>query len=186
MLARYPDLRIDLDVEHARIDPLDRRYDIVFTAFDDERPDSGRVAHRIFSLPRGVFAAPGLMERTHSVARPEDLADVPAIASSGDAEWQFTGPEGSHAVPIRPRMRSANAEVRRMAAVEGLGVCRVVKTFCREAVAQRRLVELLPGYTCSALRIYTLLPARRLMPPKVRLFLDLLAATGLTLERGER
>lgn len=186
MLARYPDLRIDLDVEHARIDPLDRRYDIVFTAFDDERPDSGRIAHCIYSLPRGVFAAPRLMERTHPVARPEDLADVPAIASSGDAEWQFTGPEGSHAVPIRPRMRSANAEVRRMAAMEGLGACRVVKTFCREAVMQRRLVELVPGYACAPLRIYTLLPARRLMPPKVRVFLELLAATGLATERGDR
>jgi DNA-binding transcriptional LysR family regulator len=184
MLARYPDLRIDMDVEHARIDPLDRRYDIVFTTFDDERPDSGRIAYRVYSLPRGVFAAPSLLERVRPVTQPLDLAELPAIASSGDAQWQFTGPEGSHTVPVRPRMRSANAEARRMAAIEGLGVCRVVKTFCDEAVRRRRLVQLLPAYACTPLRIYALLPGRRLMPPKVRMFLDLLAASGLAAEHA--
>ncbi len=182
MLARYPDLRIDLDVEHARVDPLDRRYDIVFTTFDDERPDSGRVAWRVYSLPRGVFAAPALLERTHPVTKPADLAELPAIASSADAEWQFSGPRGRETVPIRARMRSPNAEVRRAAAIEGLGVCRVVKTFCQEAVARRALVELLPGYECTPFRIYALLPARRLMPPKVRLFLELLAESGIASE----
>jgi DNA-binding transcriptional LysR family regulator len=185
MLARYPDLRIDLDVEHARVDPLDRRYDIVFTQFEDELPDSGRVARRIYCVPRGVFVSPVLMERHHAIEHPEDLADLPAIASSGDAEWLFTDAQGrEHKVPVRARMRSPNAEVRRRAAVEGLGMSRIVKTFCREAVAAGRLRELLPGHTCAPLRIYALLPGRRLMPPKVRIFLDLLGESALALEPG--
>jgi len=179
MLARYPDLRIDLDVEHARIDPLDRRYDIVFTTYDDDQPESGRVARSIFSLPRGIFASPRLVERHHPVAAPEDLADLPAIGTSFDAEWGFADPAGAaHRVPIRPRMRSPNAEVRRMAAVEGLGVSRIVRSFCAEEVRKGKLVELLPGFACAPLRVYALLPGRRLMPPKVRLFLDALAAAA--------
>lgn len=178
MLAKYADLRVDLDVEHGRIDPLDRRYDVAFSTFDDDLPDSGRVARRIFALPRGIFASPGLLERAHAVRHPEDLADLPAIAASGDAEWSFTGADGAeHRVPIRPRMRSPNADVRRRATLEGLGVSRIVKTFCQEAVRAGRLVELLPGYTCAPLRIYALLPGRRLMPPKVRILLELLAAS---------
>jgi DNA-binding transcriptional LysR family regulator len=185
MLARYPDLRIDLDVEHARIDPLDRRYDIVFTPFEDELPDSGRVARRIYSVPRGVFASPALIERHHAVEHPEDLADLPAIASSGDAEWPFTDSEGrEHKIPVRARMRSPNAEVRRRAAIDGLGVSRIVKTFCLEAVGAGRLRELLPGYACAPLRIYALLPGRRLMPPKVRIFLDILGDSRIAVERG--
>ena len=176
MLAKYPDLRVDLDVEHERIDPLDRRYDIVFTTFDEELPDSGRIAYRVYSLPRGIFAAPSLVERSHPIVHPEDLADLPAVAAAGDAEWSFKARDGSaHKVPIRVRMRSPNAEVRRMATIEGLGISRIVKTFCQEAVREGRLVELLPGYTCAPLRFHALLPARRLMPPKVRLFLDGLA-----------
>src|SRR5438105_5038392 len=48
MLAKYPDLRIDLDVDYGRVDPLDRRYDIVFSMFDVE-PGGGREARRASS-----------------------------------------------------------------------------------------------------------------------------------------
>jgi DNA-binding transcriptional LysR family regulator len=175
MLARYPELRIDIDVEHARVDPLDRSYDIVFSYFDDELPDSGRVARRVFELQRGVFAAPALLARHPRVAAPQDLAELPAIASPADAEWSFTDAKGNAvSVPVRPRMRSPNADVRRRATLEGLGVSRLVYTFCKDMVDDGRLKELLTDYVCSPLRIVALLPGRRLMPPKVRVFLELL------------
>jgi DNA-binding transcriptional LysR family regulator len=179
MLARYPDLRIDIDVEHARVDPLDRRYDIVFSMFDDDLPDSGRIARRIFALARGVYASPALLERYRVPRHPDDLAELPALAAGGDAEWTFTDAKGSsHRVPVRPRMRSSNAAVRRRAAVEGLGVARITSTYCQEELEQGRLVALLPGYVCAPLRIYALLPGRRLMPPKVRILLEMLSASA--------
>jgi len=177
MLARYPDLRIDIDVEHGRIDPLDRSYDIVFSYFDGDLPDSGRVARNVFSLKRGVFAAPALLEKFPKVKTPQDLAELPAIATPMDAEWSFTDAENRvHTVPLRPRMRSPNADVRRRATLDGLGVSRIVLTFCEEHVRRKRLQPLLVDYTCAPLRIHALLPGRRLVPPKVRVFLDLLGA----------
>jgi DNA-binding transcriptional LysR family regulator len=71
-------------------------------------------------------------------------------------------------------MRSPNADVRRRATLEGLGVSRLVYTFCKDMVDDGRLKELLTDYVCSPLRIVALLPGRRLMPPKVRVFLELL------------
>src|SRR5688500_7745950 len=174
MLARYPDLRIDIDVEHGRIDPLDRSYDIVFSYFDGDAPDSGRVARSVFSLKRGIFAAPSLLERYPKVKTPADLAELPAIASPADAEWTFTQGRESISVPIRARMRSPNADVRRRATLDGLGVSRIVLTFCEEHVRDKRLQPLLTEYACAPLRIYALLPGRRLLPPKVRVFLELL------------
>jgi len=177
MLARYPDLRIDIDVEHGRIDPLDRSYDIVFSYFDGDLPDSGRIARNVFSLARGVFAAPALLEKYPKVKTPQDLAELPAIATPMDAEWSFTDAEGRvHSVPLRPRMRSPNADVRRRATLEGLGVSRIVLTFCEEHVRRKRLQPLLADYVCAPLRIHALLPGRRLVPAKVRIFLDLLSA----------
>jgi DNA-binding transcriptional LysR family regulator len=178
MLARYPDLRVDLDVEYGRVDPLDRRYDIVFSQFD-EPPDSGRVARHTYSVERGLFAAPALLERSRPVRSPEDLAELPAIASTLDAEWSFAGRDGmEHRVPIRPRLRTVNADVRRRATLQGLGVSRIVRTFCAAEVKAGRLVELLPQYACAPLRFHALLPGRRLMPPKVRVFLETLASAG--------
>jgi DNA-binding transcriptional LysR family regulator len=174
MLARYRDLRIDIDVEHGRIDPLDRSYDIVFSYFEGDLPDSGRVARSVFSLKRGIFASPALLEKYPKVKTPQDLAELPAIAAPADAEWSFTDSKSAYSVPIRPRMRSPNADVRRRATLEGLGVSRIVLTFCEEHVRDRRLQPLLADYTCAPLRIHALLPGRRLVPPKVRVFLDLL------------
>ena len=175
MLARYPDLHIDLDVDYERLDPLNRRYDIVFSMFDAGPPGSGHVAQQTFSIPRGVFAAPVLLERCRPIRAPQDLAEVPAIANAFDAQWTFTDNENREIkVPVRPRMRSPNADVRRRATIAGLGISRIVRTFCVEAVRSRKLKEVLPEYGCAPLRIYALLPGRRLMPPKVRLFLDML------------
>jgi DNA-binding transcriptional LysR family regulator len=183
MLGRYPDLRIDLDVEYGRVDPLDRRYDIVFSQFE-EHPDSGRVARHTYSVKRGLYAAPALLERSRPVRTPEDLAELPAIASTSDAEWAFTGADGvERQVPVRARLRSVNADVRRRATLDGLGVSRIVRTFCASEVKEKKLVEVLPDYACAPLRFHALLPGRRLMPPKVRVFLETLGATFPGLEK---
>ena len=175
MLARYPDLRIDIDVEHGRIDPLDRSYDIVFSYYDADRPDSGRLARHVFALKRGIFAAPAFLQRYPRIKTPGDLGEVPAVASPVDAEWSFTDAKGNAvSVPIRARLRSPNADVRRRATLEGIGVSRIVLTFCEEHVRDGRLQPLLADYECAPLRIYALLPGRRLLPPKVRIFLNLL------------
>jgi DNA-binding transcriptional LysR family regulator len=171
MLARYRDLRIDIDVEHGRID---RSYDIVFSYYDGDLPDSGRVARRVFELKRGIFASPAFLQKTPRIRIPGDLAELPAIASPADAEWTFTDAKGGYSVPVRARMRSPNADVRRRATLEALGVSRIVLTFCEEHVREGRLQPVLEDYVCAPLRIYALLPGRRLVPPKVRLFLDLL------------
>lgn len=193
MLARHPELRIDVEVEHARVDPLDRRFDIVFTMSDGETPDARAVARRVFSLPRAVYASPRLLaahaapRRAGDPARPlddalrvpADLARLPMVASLDDETWGFTDAQGrEHTVPVTPRMRSSNADVRRRAAIEGLGVARLTATFCEAAVRAGELVPLLPAFTCAPLKIYALLPGRRLMPLKARLFLDALAATA--------
>jgi DNA-binding transcriptional LysR family regulator len=180
MLKDYPALHIEVDVEHARIDPLDRRYDIVFSMVESALPASGTVAKRVFSLPRNVFAAPALLARHAPVVQPADLVGVPIIASVDESQWSFADRDGQAIqVPIAaPRMRSSNADVRRRAAIEGLGVARITATFCADAVSAGKLVALLPDHVCAPLRIFALLPGRRLMPPKVRLFLDLLGATA--------
>jgi DNA-binding transcriptional LysR family regulator len=75
-------------------------------------------------------------------------------------------------------LRSSNAEVRRRAAIEGLGAARITASFCADAVRAGQLRALLPDYRCAPLRIYALLPGQGQMPLKLRLFLDLLSASA--------
>lgn len=178
LLARYPDLQIILDVEHTSVDLIDRNYDIVFSMTDRDLADSSVVASRVFTLERGLFAAPAMLARHPDIRIPEDLMKVPLLCGAGEKEWTFSRSREDiqHVSVGKPRMRSANAGVRKQVAIAGLGVIRVTKTFCEEEVRQGQLRPVLADYTCQPLRVYALLPARRLMPPKVRAFLTELAA----------
>ena len=64
--------------------------------------------------------------------------------------------------------------MRRQATIAGFGVARFPSFFGEAATRSGQLCRILTDYTCASLRIYALLPAKRLMPAKVRLFLDAL------------
>jgi DNA-binding transcriptional LysR family regulator len=178
VMAQHPLLKVHIDVEHARVALFDRNYDIVFSSIEHAFAPSTVVVRRVFSLARGLFAAPALVAQCPELAVPQDLNALPLLAGADDTEWEFTTPDGGTAqVEVRtPRMRSGNASVRLEAALAGLGVARITSTFCADAVAQGRLVPLLAGHVCGPLKIYAMLPGRRLVPAKVRAFLDALEA----------
>ena len=178
LMAEHPQLKVHLDVEHHRVPLFERQYDIVFSAIEHTFAPSSIVTRRVFSLERGLFAAPRLLEQFPQLTGPEDLNALPLLAGADDTDWEFSAQDGTAAkVEVRnPRMRSGNAGVRLEAALAGLGVARITATFCAPAVQQGRLVPLLPAWRCAPLRMYALLPGRRLMPAKVREFMDALEA----------
>lgn len=178
IMARHPQLKVHIDVEHSRVALFERNYDIVFSSIAPTIAPSSIVTRNVYSLERGLFAAPELIAGHGTVNSPEDLDAMPLLAGADDTDWEFTARDGVAAkVEVRsPRMRSGNAEVRLRAAMAGLGVARITATFCAVAVQQGRLVQLLPAWRCAPLRIHALLPGRRLMPAKVREFMDELEA----------
>jgi DNA-binding transcriptional LysR family regulator len=176
VMRAHPLLKVQIDVEHARVALFERHYDIVFSAIAHSFAPSTVTVRRVYSLERGVFAAPALAAQLPAPAVPEDLHALPLLAGSDDTTWEFTGPDAAvNVVEVRSaRLRSGNAGVRLQAAVAGLGVARITATFCADALARGQLVRLLPGWVCAPLRIYALLPGRRLVPAKVRAFLEAL------------
>ena len=176
MLAKYRQLRIELEVQHGPVNPLDQGYDIVFAMLDEPLPASTIVVRRVFSLERGLFASPEFLLANPEPEHPRQLAQMALLAGANETEWSFLGPDGTIArIPIQSApLSSSNADVRLQAAVGGLGIIRVTSTFCQPAVDTGRLRRLMIHYTCDPLRVYALLPAKRLMPEKVRLFLDAL------------
>ena len=184
IMVAHPQLKLHIDVEHSRVPIFERHYDIVFSPIEHTFAPASIVTRKVFSLERGLFASPQLLAQFPELAVPEDLQALPLLAGSEDADWEFHSPEGEAAkVEVRnPRMRSGNAGVRLEAALAGLGVARITATFCAAAVQEGKLIQLLPTWHCAPLRIYALLPGRRLVPAKVRAFMD--ALEGLATQEG--
>ncbi|AOZ01846.1 LysR family transcriptional regulator [Cupriavidus sp. USMAHM13] len=171
-LAAYPELDVSVETAQGLVDPIRDGFDIAFVAVDADLPDSGTVARRIYHVERGLFAAPALAATLPQAAVPEQLANLPVLTTPGDTVWEFTYAGERVSVPIHPRMQTFNAELRLQGALAGLGIARLALHYCEAEVAQGRLVRVLPEFTPPPLRVFALLPDRRLQPRKVRAFME--------------
>jgi len=188
LMARHPDLTIRIDVEHEIVNPVAENYDIVFAMLEAPLPSAGIVIRRVFTVERGLFAAPSLLERLGVPRTLEDLAELPLLTGPSDKAWAITPPGGEtgHVAVEKARLVSSNAHIRLQAALAGHGVLRVTASFTRAAVEAGSLKRLLPDHVCEPLSVHALLPARQFVPAKVRAFLDALeihahgSAAGMT------
>jgi DNA-binding transcriptional LysR family regulator len=176
LMERYPDLTIRIDVEHEIVNPVAENYDIVFAMLEAPLPSAGIVIRRVFTLERGLFAAPSLLQRFGEPRTLADLARLPLLAGLNDTAWAITPPGGKvdHLPVEHARLVSSNAHIRLQAAMAGYGVLRVTASFTRAAVEAGWLKRLLPDHICEPLSVHALLPARQYVPAKVRAFLDTL------------
>ena len=178
LMGRYPELAIRIDVEHEIVNPVAENYDIVFAVIEAPLPSASTIIRRVFSIERGLFASPALLERFGEPRSWEDLARFPLLTGPNDAPWALTTPLGTleHLAVDKARLTSSNAHIRLQAALAGHGVLRVTASFTRAAVEAGLLRRLLPDHACEPLNVHALLPARQYVPAKVRCFLDALEA----------
>ena len=178
LMSQYPELAIRIDVEHEIVNPVAENYDIVFAMIEAPLPSAGTIIRRVFSIERGLFASPALLERFGEPSSWEDLARFPLLTGPNDAPWALTTPLGTleHLAVDKARLTSSNAHIKLQAALAGHGVLRVTASFTRAAVEAGLLRRLLPDHACEPLNVHALLPARQFVPAKVRCFLDALEA----------
>lgn len=175
MLTQYPSLEIDCDLSSHHSDPRVQNYDIVFRMQVGDLPDSEQVARRVYTVNRGLFASPVLLAKTGIPRNLAELAAMPCLSSPEEPVWRLSDPEG-HIQELEPlsRLRSPNVGMRLQGVLAGVGVGLLSVNFCRKELKAGKIVKLLPDWQPEPGLIYALLASRRLMPAKVRLFLDML------------
>ncbi|KAF0812306.1 HTH-type transcriptional regulator PgrR [Andreprevotia sp. IGB-42] len=175
LMAQHAGLDIDVDVINGPVDPLSAGYDITFAVTAQPLPDSSRVARRVFSVGRGLYAAPALLQRLGPPATVAALAHWPTVANLHETEWHFGGTGGARsAVALAPRLRTPNAGLRLQATLAGLGASMIANSYYDSEVRNGQLNRVLPDWQPDPLRVYAFIPARRLMPAKTRVFMDAL------------
>ena len=90
--------------------------------------------------------------------------------------WRFRGSDGSWVTAQgRNRLRLDSGEALRDVAVAGLGIAFLPEFVVAQDVASGRLRRLLPDLDGGDAVITAIYPSRRLLEPRVRRFIDLLA-----------
>jgi DNA-binding transcriptional LysR family regulator len=176
-LAANPAVRVSVDLNDQRVDLVSTGMDLAIRigALDD----STLVARRLATNRRALCASPEYL-RTHGTPRtPADLADhhcLLLVGSEGRQDvWRLRDGEQEMAVRVSGRLESNQGELLRDASVAGLGIALHSTWHINGDLRAGRLQVVLPDYPPADTGIHAVMPQRRLVPPRVRAFVDFLA-----------
>ncbi|GAB3101021.1 LysR family transcriptional regulator [Lysobacter terrae] len=176
-LALHPEVRVSVDLNDQKVDLVSAGMDVGIRigALDD----STLVARRIANNRRVLCASPDYL-RAHGEPRtPAELAQHECLllvgAQGRNDLWRFQSDGGEISVRVHGRLESNQGELLRDAAVAGLGIALHSTWHVNGDLRAGRLRVLLPDYPLADTGIHAVMPQRRLVPPRVRAFVDFLA-----------
>jgi DNA-binding transcriptional LysR family regulator len=173
--ARYPEVRLDIELTDRIVDLLEEGYDLAIRIAD--LPSSTLIGRRLATTRMVLCASPEYIARQGEPREPAELAGHVKFAYSywgGGNEWRFDGPGGETRLRIDPLLMSNNGETCRAAALAHQGIILQPAFLVGDDLAAGRLVELMPEYHVLELGIYALYPTRKHVAPKVRVMVDFL------------
>jgi len=176
-LARYPKVRINLDLSDLMKDLVSSGYDLAVRIGALE--DSNLVARKIATNRRVLCASPDYLARHGSPQAPDDLERhecLVLVGSQGRQDvWRMNDHNGREvAVRVGGRFECNFGEALRDAAVGGLGIALHSTWHVCDDLRGGRLRQVLPAYTVAESGIHAVMPQRRLVPLRVRAFVDFL------------
>jgi DNA-binding transcriptional LysR family regulator len=177
LLARHPRLRLSAHLSDELVDLGARGIDLALRI--GPLASSSLVARKIADDPRVLVASPDYLARRGTPKKPADLANHDWVRLIGERPTlRLCSARGrEHTVRVDGRFESSLGEALRDAAVAGLGIARHSTWMVRSELERGELVRVLPTHTTlPESGIYAVMPARRLLPARVRAFVDFLCA----------
>ncbi|GAB6260856.1 LysR family transcriptional regulator [Photobacterium sp. R1] len=175
----YPDIQVEVVMSHDIKDLVADDLDIAFRIWRGALPDSQLIARKCCPLPMHLYASPGYLEQAGEPAHPEDLIRHRALATSlmksaDGFAWPLTHGDTTYAAPIQPHLVASDPEllVHHLTSGQGIGLFSAMRM--QPFIQSGQIQRVLPDWTGPDFSLYALLPHTRMLPPKVRLFLDFL------------
>jgi DNA-binding transcriptional LysR family regulator len=180
-LAAYPDIRLDVSLTDVRVDLLSVGADLAIRI--GPLIDSSLLARKLAPHRRIVCASPAYLVRSPPISEPIDLLQHNCLVYTLQPtdRWFFRQQAEAaetleEEVPVTGTLRADDSEPLRDAAVAGLGVVLLPTWLVGEDIKTGRLRQLLPEWSSAIAPkpggIYGVFPPHRMVPPKVRAFLD--------------
>ncbi|HEV2269475.1 MAG TPA: LysR family transcriptional regulator [Steroidobacteraceae bacterium] len=153
LLQRYPELRLELDLDDRFVNLTQEGFDVA-VRHSSRVPDS-HVATVLCETRSLLLASPEYLARHGTPQHPGDLARHDCLLylrDGGSPSWSFERRErrGKAAervsVPVRGPLRANNSEVLREAAAAGMGVGMLPDFSAWSGAASRGLVPVLPDW----------------------------------------
>jgi len=175
-LQKYPDTEISAMFVDRVVNMLDEGVDVALRV--GELSDSSFKALKVGTVRRVVCASPAYIEKYGLPQHPNDLSEHQIIVASSlspNVEWRFLENKQSKIVRVKPRLTVTSNDAAIEAAVEGLGITRLISYQIAPELQNGQLKIILSEYEYPALPIHILHREGRNSSAKVRAFIDLVA-----------
>lgn len=177
----YPRIAVSLILEDSSVRTFEfaeNEYDVAIRL--SPIANSTIAARKIGALPWVVCAAPAYLKRHGAPVTPKDLARhncLLHVKLSPDRIWRFGGTgKTSGSIKVDGTFSSNSVLILRDAALAGLGVA-LLPTYCvGRDLRAGTLRQVLTQFPIRDRPLYVLFPENRLVPKKVRIFINFIAA----------
>lgn len=179
-LAAYPDINLRLLLVDRVVDLVEDHVDVALRIAD--LPDSSLVARPLGHVRMVVTASPDYLKRYGAPAHPNDLRDHDCIAWSSFGPlntWWLRDQGRDQSFPVRTRLSTTSADSAIGAACAGLGLTQTTCYQAEHSVREAQLKIVLADYECAVTPVSLVYASNRLVPLKLRAFIDF-AAPRLT------
>lgn len=170
----HPQLAIDLRTSDRVLDLVEEGIDLTIRL--GWLRDSSHRALKLAGFEQYLLAAPAFLARMPAPASPQDLTECDWIALTlmpTPLTWRFSGPGGAvQTVHFKSRIRVDSPGAMRALVESGAGISVLDGISAAEGMRERRLVRLLPDWSLPDAGVYAVYPSGRLVPNKVRSFID--------------
>ncbi|RAU37912.1 LysR family transcriptional regulator [Enterobacter sp. RIT418] len=176
MLARFPHLRVELDVNNHPVSLVGERIDVAIRITDT--PEPGMIARRIGECRSVLCASPQYLAARGTPERLEDLAEHNCLHYSFFAgqSWRFISPDGEPAsVAVSGNLSASISSLLMEAAINHCGIAMLPEREAQNALQNGTLVPVLSEFTPKPIGIYGIYQSRDYQPAAQRVFLDALA-----------
>jgi len=176
----YPLIAFEFDLSPRPIDLHAEPFDLAIRIGPPPTTPSTLIARPIALLPRYLYASPAYLRSAAPLTHPKDLDQhvvcvVEGAGRLGRAEGTFYRGGESVSVTIGTRFAMNSVALSRALAIQSVGLAVLNHVLALDDVQSGRLVRVLPDWHLAPVQVHAVTETR-LLPARVRLFIDFLKA----------
>ncbi|MGI9520880.1 MAG: LysR family transcriptional regulator [Hyphomicrobiaceae bacterium] len=186
-MSEHGDVRVSVQLSDRKLDIARDRIDVAIQ-FTEQITDESLIARKLAHNRRIICASPAYLEREGLPKTPEDLELHNCLQHSTVPrfnDWHFNDFQ-ARGLQLRSKFEANSADALYHATLAGIGVSRLSTYLVNNDLREGRLIRILPDYEDNESDIYAVYSERRNLAPKVRYFIDHLAAAFSPIPPWER
>lgn len=170
-LARYPEVRLFLNLSDSKVDMLKGRFDVAF--WMGEPFDASLESVQLRTYPMALVAAPAYLAEAGWPSTPNDLKDHTCIVEthlSKVGEWRLS--DDTIVAVNRGPLTTNSVRMAREATLNALGISYLPRFLVEADIAANRLEPLLEDMVTESIPLHVIFPRGNFALSKVRAFVD--------------